>query len=263
MFKEFRKHIGIMRKISKGNAYVIYQMGKVGSSSIEKSLEKSKLNVIHVHTLYGLTENYKFSKKRNKLNEFKKYILSLLYRFVLKRSGQVKIITLIREPVSRNVSTLFQELPKMLYIDSKNDNRKELDANSTLNNFLDLYVNQEIPLTWFNDELESVTGINVFETKFDKTAGYSFYKNKNFEVLLLTAERLNKNKSVIESFTNTSIDLSKGANISKNKWYSGLYSDFKNNFKPNELYMNKFYSDKRIKHFYLDDEIDDFRGKWS
>ena len=264
MLKQLKTHINNLSKIYKGKHIIVYQMGKVGSSSIESSLDVSGVKSIHIHTLYGETVNYLFDYSNTGFSRgMKKALLCFLYRQSFKFGGNVKIISLMREPISRNLSTLFQELPRMLYLESKKDNRSEMDVNEVLDRCMNIYVNQRIPLNWFNDELRKVTGINVFSKKFNRELGFEVYKNRKVELLMLTAEKLNANYDAVANFTGISGGKLINSNTSSKKWYSTLYVEYKNNYNPEPDWINEVYNSQCIKYFYSDADIELFKSKWN
>lgn len=94
---------------------LIYQMGKVGSSSIYQSLAQSDdFKPYHIHTLNQIT--IQKIKERSKLKGLKieqhiydsEHILGKF--FEQTPQDKLKIITLVREPISRNIAAYFQNL---------------------------------------------------------------------------------------------------------------------------------------------------------
>lgn len=239
-------------------------MGKVGSSSIESSLEKSGIKSIHIHTLYGETVNYLFDYGNTSFSRgIKKALLCFIYRQAFKFGGNIKIISLMRDPISRNLSTLFQELPRMLYLESKKNNRSEMDIKAVLDRCMNLYVNQKMALEWFDDELKKVTGIDVFSKKFNRELGVEIYKNNKVELLMLTAEKLSANYDSVANFTGITGGELINSNSSSKKWYSSLYVEYKNNYEPERDWINKVYKSHCVKHFYTDADIEVFKSKWN
>ena len=91
---------------------LIYQMGKVGSSALEKSIPNS----IHLHDLMSIQASKQISPVRAQLhkpvtNQVKRVLKRTIMCHMLKRKQQVRIISLVREPVGRNISMFLQSLP--------------------------------------------------------------------------------------------------------------------------------------------------------
>ena len=106
MINDVKKVIKMYR-----NKIFIYQMGKVGSTSLEESIENS----VHMHTLYSNSECWVREAQLwgllSPLQKIKRYVGSKLDRMIIRSNNEVKIITLVRDPVARDVSMFFQRLP--------------------------------------------------------------------------------------------------------------------------------------------------------
>lgn len=92
------------------NIYLIYTMGKVGSSSIFESLKRKKpySDVFHVHFL---SENYLENILPRRHENFRHNITigeNVLAHIDKKPGSRIKIVTLTREPIERAISDLFQ-----------------------------------------------------------------------------------------------------------------------------------------------------------
>ena len=79
------------------NDVLVYQMGKVGSSSIKKTLVKAGFSVKHFHYAAGTSWD-----RRNRPKG--------IFGVSRLRDFHGKIITLTRDPISRNISAFFQNL---------------------------------------------------------------------------------------------------------------------------------------------------------
>ncbi|MGB0294928.1 MAG: putative capsular polysaccharide synthesis family protein [Flavobacteriaceae bacterium] len=141
---------------------LILTPGKVGSSTIYKSVKHSvNTRVYHIHSINNeeIINSMKihfFSPKGSVPRHlFTSYFLSKILR---NYKGKVKLIILVREPVSRLISSVYQNLdmfgisPK--YIDVEEVNEIILSKlNSDYFDYLD---------RWFNKEIKETFGIDVF-----------------------------------------------------------------------------------------------------
>jgi hypothetical protein len=220
----FRKLKETYRIYSNVDNVLIYQMGKVGSTSLENSLKNS----IHIHTLYGNPPcHVQYKQRRNGFKAVVGYIGDIVRRFAIKKRSKIKIISLVREPYSRNVSMFFQDLSHWIYYfvgQGNYDNRVE-DKNYLYKVFLESFDHDYLN-NWFDKELKRFTGIDIYLNEFDIEKGFSVYKKGKFEVLLVTAESLNDNEDAISKFINHKVSI-KSENRSNSKWYRELYQDFK------------------------------------
>ncbi|MDL4838959.1 putative capsular polysaccharide synthesis family protein [Aquibacillus rhizosphaerae] len=260
--KKIIRNIKNVIEVYQGDIILIYQMGKVGSSSIEKSLKLIKKDARHIHS-FGNTDNYNL-ENRSQIGNLKIKVLRKLYKLAFKyRKKNLKIITLMRDPISRNISTLFQELSTMIYIHEKENNRLEQNIYNMLDEFLENYVDTNVPLKWFEKEFKYFVGIDIYKYPFNKQEGHLYIKKENIEVLLLTAEKLNNNENVIRKFINDRNFSLFNTNVSSKKWYSDIYKNYKTNHKLSENDLNKFYDSEVITYFYSDDDISKFKEKWT
>jgi hypothetical protein len=251
-------------KLGRSNPLLIFQMGKVGSSSVANSLKLLDMNFViyHVHDMSDkimdlMESNYKENwipaARPGHLWEGQ-YVKKILKKH--PKRWNWKIITLVRDPVARNISAFFQNL--FLKYGSYYFDRKKL-----LNLFLNEF-DHETPLVWFDREIKEVIGIDVFRKPFPKEKGYEIYQSKENSLLTIRLEDLDacasnafreflgiKNLKIIKS------------NIGNVKPYSKSYNDFLKNIKLPDAYIQKMYFSKFTRHFYTQIEIEYFIKKWS
>ena len=92
---------------------LVYQMGKVASSSVYLSLEKTTdFDVFHVHRLNpeNIAKVREEHVQRGDSPPNEKKGLYLYENLIRTRKTHTKIISLVREPIARNISAFFQNL---------------------------------------------------------------------------------------------------------------------------------------------------------
>ncbi len=258
------------------DSILVYQMAKVGSSTVVASLKASCFNGFICHThflsekgLQFITDSFRQTYRglhkcpielRQHLLE--SYFLSNKVRKVSSRPQKYKIVTLVRDPIATNISGFFQNadlwLPEL-----KNGCRLDtIQMQKVSIRFFKEYPHH-VPLTWFDDELKSVFGINVFDTTFAKSKGYQIYRGKRAEVLLLKLEHLDKyGEEAFGKFLNIENFVLKRANVGSNKEYASVYKDFKKSIKIPDSYFDRMYNSKYAQHFYGSKELEAFKAKW-
>jgi hypothetical protein len=158
---------------------IIYQMGKVGSSSVMKSLQKRAIwPLFHAHFLLKIANNRSFYNPKVyeilhlKRNEERQVRLGeFLYKKLIVPKKQLKIISLTREPIGRNIAAFFQNFER------ETGKKYEL-SNFTPQELMDIFVNyypHSIPLDWFDNYFKPFLGIDVYEYPFPKEQG--LFKN--------------------------------------------------------------------------------------
>ena len=249
-------------------AIIVYQMGKVGSTTVYYSLNKQLFltPVFHVHSLSDdtLKEYEKFYRSVGKIPDRIRYLRhGNFLRQKLNESKAIawKIITLVREPIIRDISIFFQQ------IDRKFPNG--IDTSEIINilqrHFASFEESTDYACTWFDREIKTNFDIDIYDFVFDKQKGYHIIKEKDKEVLIIRLEALNNCFQVaLGEFLaiNKPIKiLSK--NIAKDKQYKNQYLEVVNNIKIPKDVCELVYSSKHVKHFYSDAMIDDFVNRWA
>ncbi len=271
MFSKLKK---IYRQHREKEVVLLYQMGKVGSMSILKSLHDIDVEVLHTHTFFGNFPVQIFSKYKEKklfLGGFLYETGARLYKnirlkLLLGKNGEkrLKIITILREPISRNISLYFQDFQIPLahhYINDLPKHRTISEKNS-----IDVFIadyfenfNHFHGINWFDDEFKRVLGIDVFDYDFDKVKGYGIIERDNIDILILQMEKINQLENVIGQFVGNDNFRLANENTSHQKWYAPVYRDFKRKIKFDQKYVDDMYNSKFMRHFYSDDDIESFK----
>ncbi len=255
---------------------LIYQMGKVGSSSVYKSLKKAGIrnSIFHVHQLSdkGIARKEGWLRYHNSLDT-PEMIEDLLYIKKLKESidmnrwkFQWKIITMTRDPVSVELSAFFENIevyghevfdpPKKLIID------KTID--SLMRNVFDVYdVEKDYFCAWFDEELKAVFDIDVYTVPYDFARGYSIITKDNVSVLVMRLEDLGR------SFQQAMADFLKVPNLklikdntAESKSYWNEYRTILEKFSISAESFDLIYSSRYARHFYPKEEREKSRKKW-
>ena len=274
-----RLNFSFIRSSLRGKApLIVYQMGKVGSSTVVESLKASDPDryVYQVHYLthkeidtirniyYGQSSgilNKRFLTRSKHLLE-SEYLRKQLDKGI---NGQKwKIVTLVREPVARNMSSFFQILDLSLPDYVKQYQNGSLDTENLIDRFLNDHELQAMPLSWFDTQLKAVFDIDVFAHEFPASKGYQIIEGDYADVLLLRLENLNEvSERAFKEFLDIDNFSLVKANIARNKDYYSAYKDVVNAIELPDSYLDKMYTAKYTRHFYGDDEISRFKAKWS
>lgn len=249
---------------------LIYQPGKVGSSSIYYSVLNSGFEAMHVHDM----AYYFQSCSGNELD------LECFQSLMKKKKGKIKIITLVREPISRDVSMFFQlfaarnpllingMVTQNLYQSCINiiqswSNRSVPDSQRKdlfiWTDYLAINKKYGAEFDWFELEMKKVFKIDILQYPFDRQKGYSIIIDTNIEVLLMKYERLSKLEHVIAGFlTLEKFELCRD-NVSSEKDYKYVYQELIENIKYPKSYVDFYYKhNKYMDYFYTQEEKDNF-----
>jgi len=232
----------ITQKLQKHSPVFVFQMGKVASSSVSYSLEKYYEGaVFHSHT---------FHANHHKID------IQLLYEHYQNVNQKIKIISLVREPISRNISAFFQNFKRDTGIDFK-DHQYTVQEIQTV--FLEKY-NHDVSLIWFDEYFEKNFGIDVYSEPFPDS-GHIVFKKNDVSLLLMRHDLVDatKAKLIKEFIPLTDFEL-QNENVSAAKIYAETYKAFKK-LKLPQSYLDKMAQSKYMNHFYKK-EISSIIGKW-
>jgi len=250
---------------------LVYQMGKVGSSTIRRSINALNLNIhpYHLHYMSGI--DYMVGLCRKQLLPLREHILSSIYcKKLIKKSiaegKKTKIITLVREPIAKNISQYFQSIrvsyPEFEYEKKEKTLDQEQLIDEMISFFLENFIHDD-PLVWFDVELKRFTKIDVFAVPFPFEKGYMIYENDNFKVLLVRLESMNHCISgAMAEFIGLKGFSLFNDNISSEKDYAELYHRVKNKIALPQGYIEKMYNSKLTQHFYTQSEVETLKKKW-
>jgi hypothetical protein len=259
-------------------------MGKVGSSTIQRSLKALNLDIpiFHVHYL-SKSRVAELERERRKYFRTEKYGLlkrPWMYQYLREELNnrydgrKWKIISLTRDPVRRNLSAFFENL-EFKQISEQNEFEVKSDyynidpiilKDKDLERLMTLFFERfkhDSPLDFFDRELKSVFGIDVYSSDFSKTKGYKIYTGEKADAMVIKLEKLNQCvRRAFKEFLNLENFTLTNTNIGNQKEYAAVYAQFKDSITLPEHYIDKMYQSKYMQHFYSDDEIKRLRYKW-
>lgn len=275
-----RRHIPIL----------VYQMGKVGSSSIRNSLLRSRAKqtqlvlmshefypvrrrridtlkidsgdrsvvereIVHANQTYrGLTV-----RQRAGLLFREKLYSEMIYKNVIAKRQPAKIITLVREPVGNNISMFFE-----VFGEYADDGRSVLDyaTEELVQIFLNRYIHSR-PLTWLDAELKTTLEIDAYSCPFPIEKGYLAVRRGHLELLVMKCELPDSEKArAIAEFVGLDNLALVRSNVSEKKDYARQYGEFKRAIRFPKSYLDRVYGSKYAKWFYSTGELECLWKHW-
>ncbi len=255
---------------------LIYQMGKVGSTSLYAMCARARSDV-PLFTVNRIRpgNNMELHNTKDCLFQsfcvwhIKKTFLPL-WQYYLRNQirkklahSEVKFISIVRDPVVRNVSGFCQYVE--LYLDHLifRYQQKQIDIESVKSIFFRQY-KHDMPLRWFDYEFRYVTGIDVFVEKFPQTKGFVRYHNDNVSALVIKLEYLNSPETVaaICDFIGAEekeCEMPRIHVTAQKDNQADFYMDLRNEITQDIDYMDWMYNSKFAKHFYSQEELSQFR----
>lgn len=248
---------------------LVYQNGKVGSSTVARSLWNVGIENAHVHRFFFKNEMVgklilgdNQTELINRLNVFQVQSADYLKSVKNEVKGK-KIITLVREPIAVDLSTVFQWMGSGIadryFAQELQQGKSFLKVVSELMEKI-----QDRLYDWFDEELKELCGINIFAHPFDKEKGYTLISENEVEVLLIKAEKLSGMASVIGDFVGSQEFKLINANVGETKEYTHIYKEVKKRLLLPRSYVEHYYKNNAyMDYFYSKEEQEEFWDKWA
>lgn len=231
---------------------LVFQPGKVGSISVTESLEKAGIRCLHAHLISGSVEGYSGLLKERMEG----------IQFLHSTNNPIKIISLVRDPIGRDISMYFQPCHDEYIV----RDYVQPDVYKGINDYLEKHIKIGTGgwiFEWFNMEMKEVFGIDVYQNDFDKRKGYQIIKKDNIELLLMKVEKLDDCQEAIARFVGLKDFELEKSNVAENKLYKFVYNEVKKTIEIPEYILDFYYKgNKYMDHFYSTEEKEMFANKW-
>lgn len=237
---------------------LVYQMGKVGSTSVLNALKQSglrlvyRLHLLNLNNMHLLYPQMIDAANPVVLAEKKVYapITRQLQNYILARKGTIKVITPIRDPVTRNVSMYFENLSDFHFPNIMD--LTDIPVDLLLEKFF-REVRHNLPLVWFDLEMRDVLGVDVYQYPFPKEEGFLRIQENNIDILLLKSELTDEIKvKVIAEYLEINSFQLKCVNRAQDKTaINNIYPLFLSAFeKKSSHYRDTMMNSRYYQHFY-------------
>ena len=265
---ELRKISKLIRSLLLGRVVFIFQMGKVGSTSILDAIKRydgGRYLLIRKHRI------------------FSRYLRLMLYIWCARLGLPFKIVCPIREPIARNVSVFFQFYCTLRFLENKNTNLEKLeelflrDPRPRLRNIRepghiarrplvpasDNPSEHEFTLNWFDRHFRPVTGIDVYKEPFPIERKWQIYKRGFVRVLVYRIDmKRSEQAELVSRFLGIKLDEVGLENATKDHAKDKSYSQFCKSVKLPESYISRMHDSRFAKHFWSPEELKAAADKW-
>lgn len=270
---------------------LIYQMGKVGSSSIRNSLFRCQdprthlvlmsheyfpvrnrdLDRIAIEPVYRDMLAREIAHEQHVYQQFsprqrlgwrfrEKFYAERIHKVWVQSQHPVRVITLVREPVANNISMFFQLINQYLGTDIE---LSDYDIDEMIDVFIKRYMHSR-PLTWLDAEIKTNFSIDVFQTPFPVDLGYSVISQGRISLLVLRCELDDRTKAqAIADFLGLDEFEIVRSNVASEKTYARQYAEFRQRIRLPPALLEQMYDSTFARHFYSSEEREQFRARWS
>ena len=240
---------------------LVYSMGKVGSSSVYHSLRQMNLDVpiYHMHYLNHLDEMEALIRRtlphpEQTLKGHTK-ARAFVQEFNSPKWKRWNVITLVRTPVRRNVSSFFESI-RGYYPNAADDYAAgTLTLEELKQTFLERFDHQA-PKFWFDSQVKPILGIDVFAEPFPRERGYTILTTPRVHMLVLRMEDLSRcGVNAINEWLGIQTFSLSNANEGENKKYAQMYRAFTRSVALPPDYYQEMHKLIYSKHFYTPEEL--------
>lgn len=244
---------------------IILQMGKVSSTSLADAIRQTNnfcVYQIHLLNQESIEDRLRQCQK-SRTYTFRHLIDSIFVKEnIMGQSERLKVITITREPISRNISAFFQNI--LLYSpEFKHSKKAPFDSKRIIERFICSYIH-DFPLNYFDREVKQPFGLDVYAYRFHADKGYQVIRGPHLDLLTMQFEVREsvKTHAICEFLGVPSISIPR-LNRSEQKEYAVLYKQVLEEISLPEDYLDRMYNSKYAKHFYSPQQIQSFRARWS
>lgn len=255
---------------------LVFSMGKVGTSTVAHSLKSivPKVPVYHIHTLCEdriKQQEEVYKKHFRQLRTIHGHLLNSLFLHHricrMRRDGiRWKVVTLVRDPIARNVSAFFQSL-KTTYADCGFAERIAAGGDDKLLSDMTRFFVEEVDhnraLSWFDREIKQVFGVDVLAQNFHVDKGFKIYSGDYADILVIRLEDLDRcAANAFRQFLGLDGFTVIKEQLAGQKYYSDVYRQFRAQLTLPTSVLDSVYRSRLAERFYSPQEIKTFRAKW-
>ena len=243
---------------------LVYQMGKVGSASVMRALERvcPARPALHVHFLAGRSGGGRHMPADHRLGR--------ALRRRIDRVGdalRVDVVTLVRDPIARQVSALFQN-PEHAEDDLRGADGA-IDVARTVDTLRARLTRADacaFAHAWFDRELRAVFDVDVFAHPFDRERGFSIVRGRRAHVLVLRTEDLDATLApglaALLGVDTTCVAHDRSNDRARTD-DGPAYAAVQRALRVDRADCERIYANRFSRHFYSDAMIEAFTRRWT
>ncbi|MEM7768254.1 MAG: putative capsular polysaccharide synthesis family protein [Pseudomonadota bacterium] len=237
---------------------IVYTMGKVASSAISTAIRRTGRLVHDIHTLNDETLMREMRKAVDE-NRFPNphFCVSMAWkaREITIRQRAV-YISLVRDPVARNISAYFQNLWRFV---DKLDGGDRAEVDAYVDDFINRYPHH-FPVNWYDREYKEFLDIDIYAGVFRTQNGYQLSHHER--VVIFRVDTPDEVKSrILTKVLGFDVEVQR-ANEAAEKAYSDDYEAVRALVQLEAPLLDQIYGSQFVRHFWDDDEIEAMRARW-
>src|SRR6185295_8413343 len=176
MLREFRFKRGIRKALASSarTPVLVYTLSKTASTSVLAALQRIPRQAafqVHVISPGGLARIRTAARERGigAAHTWEPIALgSTIHDCLIRPRRRAKIVTLLREPISRNISFYFEILDVLWKTERAHEH---IGLDRLMLEFHERFTHDRA-IKWFDDEYQQVLGVNVYDYEFPRETGF-------------------------------------------------------------------------------------------
>jgi hypothetical protein len=244
---------------------LIYQMGKVGSRAVFDTLDRMQElppAIYHYHALVGLDDIERsllaLPAPPPRALEHVREAQNVRRSYLAGEPAHWKIITLVRDPVARHLSSFFHDITRY----APDFYGRPPSTAELCEVFLERF-DHVTPLRWFELQFAPLFGLDVYASSFTREQGYQIHHQQRFDLLVIRAEDLDRHlETALASFLGISGLAPRRVNTGDDKPYAAAYRALRAEVVLPADYLDRQYRSRLARHFYSNDELSRFHAAW-
>jgi hypothetical protein len=264
---------------------LIYQMGKVGSQTIEATLRNACPGrpIFRVHylsrqqvQLVGARLQLQIFSDQAKASLRRQIKLANLLRHAVRarqklrslgiKGDKLHVIAGVRDPIALMLASIFQNhtayFASLDEIDAINCQNLLLGRTENVERRQYIEQLQQTTHSWFDTELRALIGMDVFEMPFPWNKGHQIYENEFARVLVYRYENFEAIGQMMEEFLGLNVPAIVNQNLSSAKDYSPQYEKVRRELRLPVKFLAQQYNTRLATHFYSGAEREQFACRW-
>lgn len=246
---------------------LVYATPKVASTAVTAALQAVEgqtvfqVHMISAASIRALREGMRqrgLTRARQDMNGLEDLGVALAAALIKPRLP-ARIVSLVRDPIARNISFYFQTLDVLWKTERAHE---RIEVERLLAEFPDRFVHER-GIDWFDNEFKPVLGIDVYAHPFPQGKGFLRIDSAPYEVLLMRHDLDDrvKEKCLADLIGVSGVSLTP-RNVGTEKSYSSTYTEFLKRIELPEDYVERMLGSKYARHFYSPEELARLRTKW-
>ena len=257
--REARSRVEAARCLSTPAPVIVHTAPKSGSTTVEAALRRAGVPTLKAHFL-GPAHDRAGGRWRARglappLHHHAE--ARLLRHLAAPGARRMRVVTLVRDPVARVVSSAFQA-PELWRVPDAGAGEIAADLARRVTRRAET----DAPLRWLAKDLEPAWGLDLRAGGFDAEGGAARYAAARADVLLLKTEALDRHATTLSAFVGRPLALSR-ENVRAEGPRAALYAEVRARLRlPGEA-LDRLYACEWVRLLYTEAEIAGFRARWA